>query len=140
MASSGRDAFVDDAFTRGTVPPRLAFSQDGGPVELRDLDIAPAPPTGAPPLNAALVLRVPPMSGVDPASPVRFELTLTRAKGSMLPVITQRSAALDYQPPADLFSRPPAPLPAASAPSTTTNPTSAAPGASCAGAARAARR
>ncbi len=111
VASSGRDAYVDEAFTRGTVPPRLAFSQDGGPVELRDLDIAPAPPTGAPPLNAALVLRVPPMSGVDPASPVRFELTLTRAKGSMLPVITQRSAALDYRPPADLFRRPPAPLP-----------------------------
>ena len=111
VASSGRDAFVDDAFTRGTVPPRLAFSQDGGPVELRDLDLAPAPPAGAPPLNAALVLRVPPMSGVDPASPVRFELTLTRAKGSMLPVVTQRSAVLDYQPPANLFHRPPAPLP-----------------------------
>ena len=111
VASAGRDAFIDEGFTRGTVPPRLAFSQDGGPVELRDLDIAPAPPTGAPPLNAALVLRVPPMSGVDPASPVRFELTLTRAKGSMLPVITQRSAVLDYQPPAGLFHRPPAPLP-----------------------------
>ena len=111
VASSGRDAFIDEGFTRGTVPPRLAFSQDGGPVELRDLDIAPAPPAGAPPLNASLVLRVPPMSGVDPASPVRFELTLTRAKGSILPVITQRSAVLDYQPPAGLFLRPPAPLP-----------------------------
>lgn len=111
VASGGRDAFIDEAFTRGTVPPRLAFSQGGGPVELRDLDLAPAPPAGAPPLNAALVLRVPPMSGIDPASPVRFELTLTRAKGSMLPVITQRSASLDYQAPAGLFRRPPAPLP-----------------------------
>lgn len=111
VASGGRDAFIDESFTRGTVPPRLAFSQAGGPVELRDLDLAPAPPAGAPPLNASLVLRVPPMSGVDPASPARFELTLTRAKGSMLPVVTQRSVGLDYQPPAELFRRPPRPLP-----------------------------
>lgn len=111
VASAGRDAYIDEGFTRGTVPPRLAFSQGGAPVELRDLDLSPAPPKGAPPLNAALVLRVPPMSGVDPASPVHFELTLTRAKGSMLPVITQRSASLDYQAPEALFHRPAAPLP-----------------------------
>lgn len=111
VASAGRDAFIDEGFTRGTVPARLAFSQGGGPVELRDLDISPRPPAGAPPLNAALVLRVPPMSGVDPAAPVRFELTITRAKGSMLPILTQRSVNLDYQAPEELFSRPPAPLP-----------------------------
>jgi len=51
------------------------------------------------------------MSGIDPASPVRFELTLTRARGSMLPVLTQRSVSLDYQAPEALFYRPPAPLP-----------------------------
>ncbi|WP_374476859.1 4Fe-4S binding protein [Zoogloea sp.] len=111
VASAGRDAYIDEDFTRGTVPARLAFSQAGAPVELRDLDLSPRPPEGAPPLNAALVLRVPPMSGIDPASPVRFELTLTRAKGSMLPVLTQRSVGLDYQAPEALFFRPPAPLP-----------------------------
>lgn len=111
VASAGRDAYIDEGFTRGTVPARLAFSQAGAPVELRDLDLSPRPPGGAPPLNAALVLRVPPMSGIDPASPVRFELTLTRAKGSMLPVLTQRSISLDYQAPEALFFRPPAPLP-----------------------------
>jgi NosR/NirI family transcriptional regulator, nitrous oxide reductase regulator len=111
VASAGRDAFIDESFTRGTVPTRLAFSQAGGPVELRDLDLSPRPPAGAPPLNAALVLRVPPMSGIDPASPVRFELTITRARGSMLPVITQRNVVLDYQAPQAFFSRPPAPLP-----------------------------
>lgn len=111
VASAGRDAYIDEDFTRGTVPARLAFSQAGAPVELRDLDLSPRPPEGAPPLNAALVLRVPPMSGIDPASPVRFELTLTRAKGSMLPVLTQRSVSLDYQAPEALFFRPPAPLP-----------------------------
>ena len=111
VASAGRDAYIDDGFTRGTVPARLAFSQAGAPVELRDLDLSPRPPEGAPPLNAALVLRVPPMSGIDPASPVRFELTLTRARGSMLPVLTQRSVSLDYQAPEALFFRPPAPLP-----------------------------
>lgn len=111
VASAGRDAYIDEDFTRGTVPARLAFSQGGAPVELRDLDLSPRPPEGAPPLNAALVLRVPPMSGIDPASPVRFELTLTRARGSMLPVLTQRSVSLDYQAPDALFFRPPAPLP-----------------------------
>ena len=111
VATAGRDAFIDDQFTRGTVPVRLAFSQAGGPVELRDLDLSPKPPAGAPPLNAALVLRVPPMSGVDPASPVRFELTLNRSKGSILPQTFQKTVALDYQPPERLFVRPPRPLP-----------------------------
>ena len=111
VATVGRDAFIDETFTRGTVPARLAFIQAGGPIELRDLDLAPRAPVGAPPLNAALVLRVPPMSGLDPASPVRFELTITRAKGSMLPILTRRDVGLDYQAPAGYFHRPPAPLP-----------------------------
>ena len=111
IATAGRDTLVDDSFVRGTVPPRLSLVQDGVSFELRDLDLAPAPPTGAPPLNAALVLRTPPLSGLDPGRSQHFEFELARSRGEILPVVTRRDLAFDYAPPQSLFTRPPAPLP-----------------------------
>ena len=69
-----------------------------------------ARPRITPPLNAALVLRVPHV-GRRSGQPGALRTHLTRAKGSMLPVITQRSASLDYQAPEALFHRPAAPSP-----------------------------
>lgn len=111
VATAGRDAFIDADFVRGTAPARLSLSQDGVPVELRDVDLDLRPPPGAPALNAMLALRAPPLAGIDPASPVHLELTVTRAKGEMYPQLTQRSVDLDYTAPQAWFERPPAPLP-----------------------------
>jgi polyferredoxin len=57
------------------------------------------------------VLRTAPLAGIDPARPHRFELTLVREKGLIRPEVARRSVGLDYAAPAELFIRPPAPLP-----------------------------
>lgn len=111
VAGAGRLAPFDEDFVRGTVPPRILLTQDNAPYEARDLDLDPAPPPGAPPFNGVLALQIPPLSGLDPARTVRFGLTFSRARGSILPLVTQRTATLDYAPPAELLSYPPKPLP-----------------------------
>ena len=111
VASAGPDAFIDARFVRGTAPERLGMKQHGTPFELRDFDIAPAPPPGAPPLNAALVLRTSPLSGLDPAAEQLFELSFTRQRGQILPQRFYGNATLAYTPPAAYFRLPPTPLP-----------------------------
>jgi NosR/NirI family transcriptional regulator, nitrous oxide reductase regulator len=111
VASAGRHAFLDPDFVRGTAPARLGLAQDGAPLELRDFDLDPKPPVGAPPLTAALALRTAPMAGIDPVRPHRFELTLVREKGLIQPIVARRSVTLDYAAPDALFIRPPASLP-----------------------------
>lgn len=111
FASAGRHSFLDPNFVRGTAPGRLTLLQDGTPLEIRDFDLFPAPPVGAPALNAALVLRTAPMAGIDPIRPHRFDLTLVREKGLIRPDAVQRNVGLDYAAPETLFIRPPTPLP-----------------------------
>lgn len=111
VASAGAHSFLDPDFVRGTAPARLGLAQDGTPLELRDFDLFPAPPEGAPPLNGALVLRTAPLATIDPARPHHFELTLVREKGLIRPEVVLRTVALDYAAPADLFTRPPTPPP-----------------------------
>lgn len=111
VANAGPYLLIDERFVPGTQPQWLAMVQDDLPFELRDLNLDPPAPPGAPAFNASLVLKVPPLSGLDPGRGVRFDLTLTRAKGLILPVITQRTASLEYQAPRELFDYPPTPLP-----------------------------
>ena len=111
VASAGRAAIIDDNFVRGTAPASLVLRQGGVPFELRDADLDPRTPPGAPPLNAALVLKASPLAAIDPGSTQTFELTLTRARGAILPDITRRSVELAYQAPEHYLERPPAPLP-----------------------------
>ena len=111
VASAGRLALVDENFVRGTVPQRLELTQDNAPYEARDLDLDLASPPGAPSFNRVLALQTPPLSGLDPAQSLRFGFTFSRARGSILPTITQRTVTLDYTPPADLLAYPPKPLP-----------------------------
>jgi transcriptional regulator of nitric oxide reductase len=111
VATAGRLQLVDDSFVRGTVPQRLSLTQDNAPYEARDLDLDPAPPPGAPAFNRVLALQTPPLSALDPAQSLRFGLTFSRARGSILPVITQRTVTLDYAAPGELLAYPPKPLP-----------------------------
>ena len=111
IATAGRDALVDERFVPGTTPPRLALSQGGLPLELRDAVADLPSPAGVPALNAARVFRVPAAAGLDPGKPLRFEYTLERARGQILPVVSRVQASFDYQPPAELFVYPPEPLP-----------------------------
>jgi hypothetical protein len=61
--------------------------------------------------NSVFVLQIPPLSGLDPAQALRCAFASSRARGSILPIITQRTATLDYTPPAGLLHYPSTPLP-----------------------------
>ncbi|MBI4985159.1 MAG: 4Fe-4S binding protein [Rhodocyclales bacterium] len=111
IATRGRQPLVDAAFVPGTPPPLLALAQRGLPLELRDANRDYARVAGVAGLNAALILTVPAHAGLDPGQPMEFRLTLSRARGEILPVVTQRQAVLDFRPPAALFDYPPRPRP-----------------------------
>jgi len=111
VASVGRLPLIDENFVRGTVPQRVSLTQDNAPYDARDLDLDLAPPPGAPAFNSVLALQVPPLSGLDPAQALRFGVTFSRARGSILPSVTQRTATLDYTAPAELLAYPPKALP-----------------------------
>ncbi len=111
LATRGRHALVDDAFVPGTPPPHLALVQDELPIELRDAnrDYARLPAFGE--LGSALILTAPALAGLDPGRPMEFRFTVSRARGMILPVVTQKQISLNYAPPAELFDFPPKPLP-----------------------------
>jgi transcriptional regulator of nitric oxide reductase len=111
VAAAGRLPLIDETFVRGTPPARLSLTQDKAPYEARDLDLDLVPPPGAPGFNSILALQTPPLSGLDPAQALRLDLTFSRARGSILPIITQRSVSLDYTAPEQLLIYPPKPLP-----------------------------
>ncbi|MBL8471240.1 MAG: 4Fe-4S binding protein [Rhodocyclaceae bacterium] len=112
IASAGRYPIVDDNFVPGTQPPRLTLAQNGLPVEMRDLVFdLPAPPAGAPRLDVARVFRVDGHAGLDPGRALDLSITITRAKGQILPLLTHADAKLEYAPSAALFEYPPTPLP-----------------------------
>lgn len=110
-ATRGRYALADDGFVPGTPPPRLALSQRGLPLELRDANRDYARGFGPADLNAALILTVPAQAGLDPGQPMEFSLGISRARGMILPVITQRNVPLTYRPVAGMFDYPERPPP-----------------------------
>ncbi|OHC65257.1 MAG: 4Fe-4S binding protein [Rhodocyclales bacterium GWA2_65_19] len=111
VATRGRYALTDEAFVPGTAPPRLTLAQGDLPIELRDAnrDYARAPALAE--LNAALILTAPAHAGLDPGRPLEFRFAVSRARGMILPVVTQKQIDLHYAPPAELFDYPPRPLP-----------------------------
>lgn len=111
VATRGRYALVDDNFVPGTPPPRLALAQSELPVELRDAnrDYARLPGFGE--LSAALILTAQAHAGLDPGRPMDFQFTVSRARGFIMPVVTQKQVSLRYVPPTALFDFPPKPLP-----------------------------
>lgn len=111
IATRGRYALVDDAFVPGTAPPRLALAQGDLPIELRDANRDYARAAAPDGVNAALILTAPPQAGLDPGRPLDFRFTVSRARGMILPVVTQRPITLSYAPRAELFDYPPRPLP-----------------------------
>jgi NosR/NirI family nitrous oxide reductase transcriptional regulator len=111
VATRGRYALVDEAFVPGTQPPRLALVQSELPIELRDAnrDYARVPAAGD--LSAALILTAQAHAGLDPGRPMDFRFTVSRARGMIMPVVTQKQISLPYKPAPELFDYPPKPLP-----------------------------
>jgi transcriptional regulator of nitric oxide reductase len=111
IATRGRTALFDASFVPGTAPPGLTLSQDGLALELRDFNLPLADPPDLGPSNAAGIFVVPLAAGLDPGRPMRFEFSLRRAQGMILPRVTTVPIVLDHAPPTALFKRPPKPPP-----------------------------
>lgn len=111
IASAGRYPIITDDFTPGAPVPRLAMSQGGTFLELRDQDYEPAVASAPPRLNASRLFGVNATSGMDPGRPLTLHLKITRAKGSVMPTLVSREVMLRYAPPASLFAYPPEPTP-----------------------------
>ncbi len=111
IGSAGRYPIVDDNFVPGGQSSRLSMAQDGLFLELRDQGFEPKDITGPPPLNTSLLFGVYAEAGLDPGRPLDLTLTITRAKGMILPSLTHKTVTLKYAPPGRLFIYPPEPLP-----------------------------
>jgi NosR/NirI family nitrous oxide reductase transcriptional regulator len=111
VGTAGRYAMFDDSFVPGTQPQRLSLAQDELAIELRDMPFDYTLPPGLPAFNAQRLFRVYAQAGLDPGRPMQIGLTITRAKGMMLPTLTHKTATLKYAPPESLFVYPPSPLP-----------------------------
>lgn len=111
IGAAGRFPLTGEDFIPGTQSPSVALSQDGGFVDFRDQAYESVAVVGAPPLTQSRIFGVSLDAGIDPARPLEFVLTVTRAKGMVLPTLTHQKVQLAYQPPGRLFTYPPAPLP-----------------------------
>lgn len=112
IASAGRYAIMDDNFVPGGQSSRLTLEQEGLILELRDqgFDVGNTSGPGEI-LNTSRLFGVYAEAGLDPGRPLQLSLTITRAKGMILPTLTHRNVTLTYAPPKHLFSYPPTPLP-----------------------------
>ena len=111
IASAGRYPLADENFIPGSQSSRLAMTQDGLFLELRDQGFDPEGIRGPPGLNASRLFGVYAEAGLDPVRTLDLTLTITRAKGMILPVLTHRQVSLAYAPPQRLFAYPPQPPP-----------------------------
>lgn len=111
VGTAGRYAMLDESFVPGTQPQRLSLAQDELAIELRDMPFDYTLPAGLPAFNAQRLFRVYAQAGLDPGRAMQVGLTITRAKGMMLPRITHKTATLNYAPPESLLVYPPKPLP-----------------------------
>ena len=110
IASTGRYPIIDDDFVPGAQSRRLTMSQDGLILELRDQGFEPQV-AHVPDLNTSRLFGVYSEAGLDPARPLELALTITRAKGMILPTLTHQPVKITYTPPSNLFIYPPEPTP-----------------------------
>jgi polyferredoxin len=106
IGTAGRLQIVDDDFVAGAQSPLLAMSRDGGFLDFRDQGFEELQTSAPIKLNMSRIFGVRGDADVDPAAPLDIVLTITRAKGQMLPTYTTQKAKLTYAPPTDLFSYP----------------------------------
>lgn len=111
IASAGRYSIVDERFVPGAQSTRMTMAQDGLFLELRDQGFEPQAIVGPPELNASRLFGVYAEAGLDPARALDLTLTITRAKGMILPTLTHQPVTLSYDPPDHLFAYPPEPPP-----------------------------
>ncbi|HET6718411.1 MAG TPA: 4Fe-4S binding protein, partial [Rhodocyclaceae bacterium] len=111
IGGSGRHPLLDDNFVPGAAPARLSLVQNGLPLELRDFGGDDVRPAALPDLRFGRIFQVEAHAGLDPGRPLALQIGIQRSQGMILPQVTERSVALVYTPPRQLFDYPPTPLP-----------------------------
>lgn len=106
VLSRGRYAYIGPDFVPATVPDRLAVSQGGFPVNIRDMVHDYTLPPGLPPVDDVRLFRIDGSAAFDPASPWTLSLRVIRSKGVIRPDQEIRDFPLDYALPVDLFLAP----------------------------------
>jgi len=96
VIANGRHRLVADGFVRNSVPDRLAITQQGFPISLRDadadIDFLPAIPD----FDQAIILRVDTRYGFDPSSPWDFTIKALRSHGSFQPAIGSEDFTISH--------------------------------------------
>lgn len=98
VLARGPGRFVGDDWVRGAVPERLTLSQDGLPIEWRDMDLdEPVDPRALPADwrgADAKVLRVIGAAGLDPSRPAELALHVVRSRGQVYAERVRRTFTL----------------------------------------------
>ncbi|MCW2243265.1 4Fe-4S binding protein [Azospirillum canadense] len=105
VLADGRWSMMGENFIPGTVPDRLALTQGGFPVNIRDMDLDLPLAPGVPHPAEMKILRIDGGSGFDPGTPWTLSLRVTRTHGFFYPETESRDFRADYTLPADLFTR-----------------------------------
>lgn len=105
--SAGPYSFVGPGFITGNVPDRLALSQGGLPIDLRDMDFDLFPAlTDAPRGDTTKTFRIKAQAGLDPAQPLHFALVISRKKGQIFPEVVTREVPFELKLPERYFTIP----------------------------------
>jgi len=108
VASRGRYSFVGEDYVGGAVPDRLTLQQDGLTLEIRDFSMEgrlKLPPDWQGPSVPWRVFKVISQASLDPARPLDFALSVSRAKGQILPEVVRKRLTMHTQLPAAYVSQ-----------------------------------
>lgn len=105
VASSGPFPFIEADFRRGTTPQRIGLTQNGLPVDIRDLDFYDETFTFSPDqgtsFTQARIFRIKAQSGFDPSQPLELRLNLELQRNHLVRDIASFNDS--YQLPDYLF-------------------------------------
>lgn len=106
LLANGRHRLVDADFVRNSEPDRIAASQGGLPVLLRDADVDVGLDQGVPAFEQAMVVRADTRLGFDPAAPWDLSIRAVRKHGQFLPEFGVRDLKVAFSTPARFFETP----------------------------------
>ncbi len=106
ILANGRHRLVDEDFVRNTEPDRIAATQGGLPVSLRDGDIQVRLAEGVPAFEQAMIVRADTRLGFDPVKPWTLLVRAVRERGTFMPDIGARDFEVTYQAPERFFETP----------------------------------
>jgi transcriptional regulator of nitric oxide reductase/ferredoxin len=105
LIEAGRHGLVSEEFVRNTAPDRIAASQDGLPIALRDSDLFVTPADGAPD-GTAMIVRTDRRLGFDPTRPWTLEALAVREHGMLQPQIGSVPLTVEHVTPERFYLRP----------------------------------